>query len=261
MIVGHAAVLSRLKAALPPVALFEGPQSVGKWATAEYLRTFYGVANEDTFRARRLDVETAKTIVDFTSTAPIKELKLVIISMAGATKAAQHILLKTLEESHERVCFILVASYPVLDTISSRAVRYQFGALSDTEVAQVLELRKMKPGDAKALADRARGSVKQAFEATEVGEYKPLVVLALRAISLKDSDALEQLAGRWTDEHTEYLRKWAREALTAHWRWFSPEDSEITGNRIPLKLLMALRPDIRPKLVVRASLMSVLKGA
>ena len=65
---------------------------------------------------------------------------------------------------------------------------------------------------------------------------------------------------KWTDEHTELLVVWCTETITERWKLFKAEDADLPGQKLPLRLLIALRADIRPRLVVRHSLLSVLRG-
>src|SRR5688572_20315090 len=79
---------------------------------------------------------------------------------------AQDALLKTLEEPPPASVLILISAYPdsLLPTVVSRCRRVRFGALTDTEVVQVLTGRHgMDPVLARARASLSGGSVTQAL--------------------------------------------------------------------------------------------------
>lgn len=118
----------------------------------------------------------------------------------------------------------------------------------------------MNATEAKRLAELSGGQIKKAFEALDELTIKPVVLLALRAFREHDAAALDRLADKWSDEHTSLLVKWCTESVTDRWALFSEAESELPGRSLPLKILMALSADIRPRLVVRSSLMSVLRG-
>jgi DNA polymerase-3 subunit delta' len=91
------------------------------------------------------------------------------------TTEAANALLKTLEEPHDRVHFVLLTSNPhrLLDTVRSRTLPVRFGPLADDVVATILEERGLpkevaplaegSAGLALALADEAQMQTRQAF--------------------------------------------------------------------------------------------------
>jgi hypothetical protein len=264
-IYGHKKILDELKregSEVPSVLLFSGPPSVGKWATAEHLRTFWRVSSADVLRIRTLTAESATNLVWFAQLAPQKsELKLVIVQIDKARPEALNTLLKVLESRLMYARIILVSESDPLTTISSRASQFEFSTLSTSEVESVLLDKKFNSTEAKVFSELSQGSVQRALEAFEGNDIKPLVLSLLKAFRERNAASLDRLADLWTDQHTELLATWCRESITQRWSIFSESETDLPGKALPLKILAALRPNIRPRLVVRSNLMSVLRGA
>lgn len=260
MIVGQEVLPRLMSEGLPPVALFVGPKSVGKWAVAEFLRRQNKILDSDVLRIHKLSAGLARAVVPFASTAPVGDLRLAIIELDDATPSAVHILLKTLEESSRAHHFILIAQHLPLPTLVSRSQVHQFRLLTEAEVTDILvERRGFKLANAQSLAALAGGQVSMALEnAVNEGE-RALVVEALTAFRDHNPAVLDAVAPKWRDEHTALLTKWCTEALTGRWSLFNAEQMQLPG-RLPLRILMALKANVRPKLVVRSQLMTLLRG-
>lgn len=259
-VVGHERITRVLALELPQVSLFVGPDSVGKWTAAEWLRREHAILDGDLLRIRRLTVDDARTLVRFASIAPVGARKLAIVRLDRATPASLHILLKSLEEAHESVRFILIAREKTLPTVVSRAEVFQFSLLTTEQVTTILLKKNFKPVEAKRYAELSGGHVSRALAMVEGMDAKITVLSAVRALRERDAVALDNHAGKWEDKHTELLAELCREVITGRWRVFSDAETEGMGRKLPLRILTALRQEIRPRLVVRYSLMSVLKG-
>ena len=260
MIVGQEVLPRLMSEGLPPVALFVGPKSVGKWAVAEYLRYQNKILDSDVLRIHKLTSDLARTVVTFASTAPVGDMRLAIIELDSATPGAVHVLLKTLEESSPAHRFILIAQHLPLPTIVSRAQVHPFRLLTDAEVADILvERRGFKPANAESLAALAGGQVAKALENAVNDGERALVLEALAAFRDHNPIALDATAPKWRDEHTELLTRWCHEALTGRWSLFNAEQMQLP-DKLPLRILMAIRSNVRPKLVVRSQLMTLLRG-
>lgn len=257
-VIGHDAVKAALEKNLPRVTLLRGTPSIGKWTLAEHLRQTHGFTGLDVARVHLLNADRARELVEFAWRASLSERKLAIIRLDKSNDRAQTILLKALEDS--QTYFILVASNTtVLPTITSRAETFQLSTLSRTDLAAVLQLRSnLNDAEAARLAKIGNGSVKRALTVFDGQLNKSKAVRALAAIHDHDPAGLEELAPKWTDEDTELLRTWARESITGRWSVFLPEESQFNGISFPLRLLGALRAEVRPKLAVRAALMSLI---
>ncbi len=259
-VVGHEELLKRLTVDLPRVALFVGPPSVGRWTTAEHLRSLRGVMPADVLRVRKMSADEARSIVSFASSAPLGNAKLVIARLDGANPGTLHQLLKVLEEATEQMHFILISSELPLQTLASRAEIFRFPLLTIEQVEDVLLQRRFNPSEAKRWAAVSGGQVRRALDLAEGMDAKITVLAAVRAIRERDADALDNLASRWADEHTKLLGALCREAISGRWKVFDHAEVEGIGRKLPLSILFALNTDIRPRLVIRSSLMTILRG-
>lgn len=260
MIYGHADILERLSDSLPPVCLFTGPRSVGKWTLANEIRKRHQVFGSDFFYTGTLSADLSRRLVGFLSYAPAGSRKLAIVRIDNARHQALNAILKSLEELPPKVHVILIAEHlqTVPDTIRSRAEHYRFGYLNDENVKQVLiTAEHVHPSEAEHHAAGA-GAVSSAVPSSEDIQAKGLVLRALSAIQVHDAKALDALSGKWTERCTELMRIWCAEALSTRWRLFQPEETESMSTSSKLRILLCLKNDIRPKLVVRASLMTLL---
>lgn len=91
-----------------------------------------------------------------------RALVVIVQNAEELTQSAANALLKTLEEPHAKVHFVLLTSRPrkLLDTVRSRSLAVRFGPLPDTALRLILEQRGV-PTDRVALA---QGSAKRALE-------------------------------------------------------------------------------------------------
>ena len=208
-IIGHRrliALLSRAAAreTLPPSLLLAGPRGVGKRraavALAEALNCLAPVATAELERdacgnctsCRRIQrgvhpdivilepgdsgaikIDEVRQVIASAGYRPFEaRRRVVIIDDADAmVPAAQHALLKTLEEPPSASVFVLVSSMPdaLLPTVISRCPRLRFGALSPEDVAAALVRdHEYAETDARASAADADGSIGRALEQQSV---------------------------------------------------------------------------------------------
>jgi len=261
--VGNEGAVKNLIEEFPPVALLWGPTSVGKWTAAEQARREHMISEPDVIRVKRLTISQARDIVRFTSVAPSTVRgKVAIINLDGAHTDALNVLLKPLEESDPSVHFMLIASALVPPTIRTRARQYSFGLLTEAEIAQILVAdRGLSASAATRLAGAAGGQVKKALSVLVAGEDKSLVLTALRSVREGNLEALGVLADRWRDEHTALLVDACTEAVSEQWRMFSRAEVGEVPDSVLLRILMAVRKDVRPRLVIRSSLMDVVRAS
>lgn len=263
MIAGHSRIqLAIERDDLPQVSLFLGPKSVGKRRLAnEYARENTN-SPRDLFRINRLTAELAREVGHFLHTAPAGTLwRIAIINIDATPITNLNTLLKSLEEMPRFSQAILLASSPPIETIRSRAgVVHEFSLLSEEEVATALIRRGINKADAQMRAAESGGQVKDVLYREEIVKLKSQVLIVARCFREHDNAALDGLASRWTDEHTTLLVKLAHEALTGRWRVFNDAEVGTISPRIWLAILRALKPDVRPRLVVHAQLAGVLKG-
>jgi hypothetical protein len=209
-------------------------------------------------RIKRLTQDNAKFIARWSLGSPQGAYRLVICRLEKATTVALNTLLKTLEES-KSTRFILVSEKMPLDTIRSRAQVFEFGLLKDEQVADILVAHQGFGAELAATrASAAGGRVRSALEYSGKQDAKLVVLKALEAVTAKDASALEQIATKWQQEHTDLLVSWCYESITRKWNYFLEDETVIRGSGVPLKILMALREELRPRLVVRAALASLI---
>ena len=117
-----------------------------------------------------IKIEAARDVIDRAGFRPFEgRRRAVIVDEADSlTDDAQSALLKTLEEPPSASVFLLVSSLPdaLLPTVRSRCPRVRFGALSPSEVAEVLiRDHEYSEPDARAAAADADGSIGRALAA------------------------------------------------------------------------------------------------
>jgi len=241
------------------VSLLVGPTSVGKTTLAFEVLREHEITGADVIRSRDLTVDSARRIMHDSHVAPVGHTRVFMIDLDGASYAALSVLLKTLEEAPPTTRFILIASEMPPETIASRCDILRFPLLTTAEVEEILLRKKFSPGVASNLARLSGGQVSTALMHAEGSEAKVVVLAALRALQERDEDALDNLASRWEEQHTELLAQLCREALTQRWKVFQAAEVEGLRSKVALDILVKLRANIRPRLVIHASLMSVLK--
>lgn len=239
------------------VHLFVGPKGTGRWTEAERIRKEKSVGNTDVLRVRKLTATAASDIVNFSLFAPIGEEKLCIIRLPSSTTKAVHTLLKILEDAPDFMTFILISKEMPIETIVSRSHVRLFSLLTEEEVAlKLLNKRGIGAVSAKNLASKSGGQVSRAYEILEGGEHFADVSKMVKALLAMDVEKVESLAPVWTEEHSNLLSRWAREAITGKWAQFQKSD---VPRVFALRVLMALNTKARPRLVVRSVLTDLIR--
>lgn len=252
---GHGEVLRSLSTYFPDVTYFVGPESVGKWTVAEHLRRQYSIHNDDTLRIHKLSPQALGELAQFArSPAVASSTKLVIIEVERDASALLPYLVPT---SFVRY---IVISENTLSEVRDRAATFYFRYLTRNEVAKVLvEKYDFDPELAMEFGNKSGGQVKTAVEYSEAENDFALVRKALTAVRTKDVELLEECAKDWSDFTTNLLTVWAEENNAGRWRVFDPTDA-VKGRALSLRIQLAIKPQVRPRLVVRSQLMSVLRG-
>lgn len=82
---------------------------------------------------------------------------------------------------------------------------------------------------------------------------KAKVLPVLKALAMKDRALMEKAAAGFDTQALEVLMMWAAEAATGRWDLFSAEESFNLDSGVARRVLIALSPDIRPKLLVKTA--------
>lgn len=258
MVIGHTRVVSGLERHLYPVTLLVGPPSVGKRTIAEHVAAHHGAATGDVSQVERLDADAARWVIRLSGVFAQGPLRVVIIRLDGAQENAANILLKSLEEPPPALRFILLApKLPYPPTLTSRAVLSRCGFLTDREVAKVLQLGGMDPASAAWAAPYGHGQVRPAMEADTLSSIRGVVIAALRATAAHDMETLERALKRWDDAAHDSLIRWAYEAASGKWRFYSRADSAgLDDGDFPYRLLVAASASrqVRPRLAATVAL-------
>lgn len=250
--------MRRLRNGLPPVSIFVGPPSVGKWTIARWALTYQQRLDEDQIlEVRSLNLDSARQI---TYALTRTGLRAAIVFMDGASQAAQNALLKTLEELPSGRRVILVGTELPIGTIVSRGEIFSFSLLRIAEVEKILLDRRFNETNAQRLAALSGGMVRIALRHAESHEIKVQVLAVVQAIQGRDAKTLDGFATRWSEEHSILLAKLCTEVLTGRWAVFEQAEAEGLRRTLAMKILTALNNSIRPRLTVHSTLMDVLRG-
>lgn len=236
-IAGHRAVMTRVARAierdtLPPSVLLTGPAGVGKRLVATAVAQAFNCAALRTGASgfavdgcgacsacRRIEKDAHPDVLVLrpgeSGSIAIDEVRAALAQVAyrpfeGRRRvivvddadllvpAAQHALLKALEEPPAGSQFVLVTARPdmLLDTVRSRCPRLRLGPLDVEEMTGILTAQGIDPAVARPAAASAGGSVGRALKlaAREREGSRDAAVGLLRAVSAS-RDARARLAG------------------------------------------------------------------
>jgi len=285
-VIGHRRLVSLLSRSiqhdsLPPSLLFAGPSGVGKRLTAIAVAQALNCAARPALAdacgrcavctriargvhpdvllvepgdSRAIKIDQVRDIIERAEYRPFEgRRRVAIIDDADAlVTAAQHALLKTLEEPPPSSVFILVTSRPdrLLLTVLSRCPQLRFRPLVAEDIAAALVARGHSESEARAVAATADGSLGQALAAS-AGERVEARDIAQRVLS--HASATPDPARR-IDGAKELLIKTGaggagdREQLASHLRAMASllRDVEVLATRADDCALA--NPDVRPAL-------------
>lgn len=157
-------------------------------------------------RSRIIDVDTIEYIVEMASLRPFEGgWRSVIIEEADRIKIeAQNKLLKTLEEPPGNSVFLLVTEQPraLLPTIRSRCQQVRLGALQPATVADLLlELRKLEPEKAQAVASLSQGQMSRALSLVDSDRRDVILDITRRLAEGTDPLALSEEFSQYLSAH------------------------------------------------------------
>jgi DNA polymerase III delta prime subunit len=258
--IGHADAVHALRRGLPPVTLFTGPRSVGKWTLTHHLADHHLIPMCDRMvYPDGLTMDNVRAVIAFVARAPFGAIKLVQARLDGTSGAALTALLKTLEEPPQTARFLLTATDWIPPTIVSRAHVYRLGLLATDEVRQILIAQGVAPSAASRAAAAGRGQVRHAQVAIASGDKARAAVLdLLRALGTGDRAVYENAFRGFDESARAALHIWLREAITGNWAVFTADESYgLHRNHDRLHaMVLALSHAERgaPRLAVRAAL-------
>jgi len=201
-----------------------------------------------------IKIDQIRDVVDRAGYRPFEgRRRVVIFDEADAlVPAAQHALLKTLEEPPSSSVFILVTARPdvLLATVRSRCPQLRFRPLAAADIASVLVARGHSESEARAVAATADGSLGQALEAS-AGELVEARDVARRVLT--HASAGQDPARRLEGAKELLVKSGAggdseREQLSSHLRAMASllRDVEVLATGADDRTLA--NPDVRPAL-------------
>ena len=201
-----------------------------------------------------IKIEQVRDIVDQAGYRPFEgRRRVVIIDEADAlVTAAQHALLKTLEEPPPSSIFILVTARPkvLLATVRSRCPELRFRQLAAGEIASVMVARGHSESEARAVAATADGSLGHALQASagELVEAREVAQRVLKHASTVQDPARRLEGAKALLSKTGATGDTEREQLSSHLRAMASllRDVEVLATRADEGTLA--NPDVRPEL-------------
>lgn len=163
-------------------------------AAIDVLRTDLNVLSEDLLVLADFDLEAYHEVLQFCSSNPFGELKLVVINLTGASTKSQQALSFILESPLRKVKFVLFSEMKLTLKLASRC--------------QILNVySKFSPEAAS----------------------KTRVLKALASASLGEKKILRDTLTSWQPEDTETLKLWAFECISQRYEEFSSEEIQCLG--------------------------------
>lgn len=261
MLVGHQEVTTALSRSLPPVSVITGPPSVGKRLIATYAAMVNDVARVDFIQVPKLTVEAASRVKQFMQSTPAYKYKFALIDVDDAHESAVNKLLKALEEPPSYARFSLISSAKLPRTLRTRGHKYSVGLLAPTELEKILLSKGLSANEAVKFSHLGR--VDLALEAYADVASKTAALNVLQAVELGDYDLFCQSFKAVDDKAAAMILTAWQESAVGKWTLFNPQYlGEFAKQNVALSLLSRWSniSSARPKLAVRTTLESVMKG-
>jgi hypothetical protein len=223
-VIGHAAVIERFKAELPFNIVLVGIPGIGKKRLAAYLAQqlaepfdILSLEPEAAGKEKKpVSIKQVRECEKFISTHPFSSpYKIVTVNASLITNEALQALLRMLEESPDRVRFILHTSGTLPLTILSRCVKVQLAPLSYSEVLEVLERLGFTADMAKVSARLSKGSVAVALSHITDAERRRTVLTVMQLIVHKKLPGVLVAVRKWKEPEIKECTKWFEDLLLA----------------------------------------------
>lgn len=195
-IYGHQDVLSRIPQPFPPTMLITGPAGVGKRRVATMIAERLRTSEVDLQILESPTVGQARQIAVHHRVAPAGRYRVSLIDLTSVTPAAQHTLLKVLEDAGPMSRFVIHSDTHVLPTVVSRCFQMRLGPLSNADLAAVLEDNGYLATDAREAVVQAGGSASRALEiAASLMESSPARTHTMRLLTaiIEDSPGINKV--------------------------------------------------------------------
>ena len=224
-VIGHETIKERFAAALPFNIILVGPSGVGKRRLAAYLAQRFArpfdilslePEEDDKGKKKAVNVKQVRSCKKFVATRPFASpCKIVVINATLITNEAVQALLRMLEESSDRVRFIIHTSGVLPLTILSRCVKVQVAPLSNNEVLEVLEMLGFTSDMAKVSASLSKGSVEIALSHMNDSELRRKVLSVVQLMVHKKLPGILVAVRKWGEAEIGECTKWFEDLLLA----------------------------------------------
>lgn len=213
----------QLKESLPSVTLIIGARQSGKTHLLNEILDHWLEKGTDVLKiGPGFPLEFAKK---WLWTAPLEDKKILVADGTLTEELRETLLLWSDDPPPDAHVIITDTVYP-LDTLTSRSTIYL-----------------LKPDEA--------------YAPPVYTEVKGVVLALLRAFESRDTEALDEVATRWTDNHTELLLTWCQEMMSGQFQSFTGEEVEVPAG-LPLNLLKSMVMNVRPRFLIRGPVAELL---
>lgn len=208
---------------LPPVAIILGARQSGKTTLIQDVIAALSYNVQDVTWWTPLMPD--EIVNSWFNSAPYSYKKVLVFD-DNLTPHMREKLLSRIEDLPETHSIVIATHTVVIDTLFSRADTYKL-SYDDSHAPPVYT------------------------------EVKGVVLALLRAFQDRDMEALNEVATRWSDNHTALLLTWCEEKLTKQFEHFTGEEVDVP-DQLPMLLLKSMVSDVRPRFLIRGPIAELL---